>query len=81
MIKNVNQDDGLEEVKIKLNEVIKVLIWENPTATVEKVAKQHLANHNREIAKTRDELKSTLVEVKTEPSFSIFLSLAEFAFI
>ena len=65
MIKNVNQDDGLEEVKVKLNEVIKILVWENPTATVEKVAKEYLTNHNRQIAKTRDELKTTLVEVKT----------------
>ncbi len=65
MIKNVQQSDGLEEVKVKLNEVIKILVWENPTATVEKVAKEHLTNHNRQIAKTRDELKTTLVEVKT----------------
>ena len=65
MIKNVQQSDGLEEVKVKLNEVIKILVWENPTATVEKVAKEYLTNHNRQIAKTRDELKTTLVEVKT----------------
>ncbi len=65
MIKNVKQDDGLEEVKIKLNEVINVLIWENPMATVEKVAQQHLVGHNRQIAQTRDDLKATLVEVQT----------------
>ena len=65
MIKNVKKDDGLEEVKEKLNEVINVLIWENPMATVEKVAQQHLAGHNRQIAQTRDDLKATLVEVKT----------------
>ena len=65
MIKNVKHDDGLEVVKEKLNEVINVLLWENPTATVEKVAKQHLASYDRQIAKTRDELKTTLVEVKT----------------
>lgn len=65
MIKNVKQDDGLEEVKIKLNEVINVLIWENPMSTVEKVAQQHLAGHNRQIAQTRDDLKTTLVEVQT----------------
>ena len=65
MIKNVKHDDGLEVVKEKLNEVINVLLWENPTATVEKVAKQHLASYDRQIAKTRDDLKSTLVEVKT----------------
>ncbi len=64
MIKNVKQDDGLEEVKVKLNEVINVLIWENPMATVEKVAQQHLVGHNRQIAQTRDDLKATLVEVK-----------------
>ena len=65
MIKNLKQDDGLEEVKVKLNEVINVLIWENPMATVEKVAQQHLIGHNRQIAQTRDDLKATLVEVKT----------------
>tara|TARA_R100001510_G_scaffold52249_1_gene52791 strand:- start:1049 stop:1435 length:387 start_codon:yes stop_codon:yes gene_type:complete len=65
MIKNVQSDDGLEEVKEKLNEVIKVIVWDNPTATVEKIAVKHLSKHNRQIATTRDELKSTLVEVKT----------------
>jgi hypothetical protein len=65
MIKNVKKDDGLEEVKEKLNEVINVLIWENPMSTVEKVAQQHLAGHNRQIAQTRDDLKATLVEVQT----------------
>jgi hypothetical protein len=65
MIKNVKKDDGLEEVKEKLNEVINVLIWENPMSTVEKVAQQHLEGHNRQIAQTRDDLKATLVEVKT----------------
>ena len=57
--------NGEFSVKEKLNEVINVLLWENPTATVEKVAKQHLASYDRQIAKTRDDLKSTLVEVKT----------------
>ena len=65
MIKNVKHDDGLEQVKEKLNEVIKVIVWDNPTSTVEKIAEKHLAKHNRQIATTRDELKSTLVEVKT----------------
>jgi septal ring factor EnvC (AmiA/AmiB activator) len=64
MIKNVNQDDGLEEVKVKLNEVINVLVWDNPMATVEKVAQQHLVSHNREIASTRNDLKKTLIEVQ-----------------
>ena len=64
MIKNVQQSDGLEEVKVKLNEVIKILVWENPMATVEKVAQQHLVSHNREIASTRDDLKKTLIEVQ-----------------
>jgi chromosome segregation ATPase len=65
MIKNVKHDDGLEEVKKKLNEVINVLVWENPTAKVEEVAKQHLTRYDRSMTKVRDELKSTLVEVKT----------------
>ena len=64
MIKNVNQDDGLEEVKVKLNEVINILVWDNPMATVEKVAQQHLVSHNREIASTRNDLKKTLIEVQ-----------------
>ena len=49
MIKNVKSDDGLEEVKEKLGEVINVLLWNNPEKTVTKIISEH---------------KSTLSDVK-----------------
>ena len=64
MINRVKRDDGLEEVKAKLNEIIDVIVFDNPMERVEQVAQKHLKSHNREIATTRDELKETLVEVK-----------------
>lgn len=64
MINRINRDDGLEEVKAKLNEIIDVIVFDNPMERVEQVAQKHLKSHNREIATTRDELKQTLVEVK-----------------
>ena len=64
MINRVKRDDGLEEVKAKLNEIIDVIVFDNPMERVEQVAQNHLKSHNREIATTRDELKETLVKVK-----------------
>ena len=64
MINRINHDDGLEEVKAKLNEIVDVLVFDNPMERIEGVAQKHLQSHNREIATTRDELKETLKEVK-----------------
>ena len=64
MINRINRDDGLEEVKAKLNEIIDVIVFDNPMERVEQVAEKHLKSHNREIATTRDQLKQTLAEVK-----------------
>ena len=64
MINRVKRDDGLEEVKAKLNEIIDVIVFDNPMERVEQVAEKHLKSHNREIATTRDQLKQTLAEVK-----------------
>lgn len=64
MINRINRDDGLEEVKTKINEIVDVLVFDNPMERIEGVAQKHLQSHNREIATTRDELKETLKEVK-----------------
>ena len=64
MIKNVKSDDGLEEVKEKLGEVINVLLWNNPEKTVTKIANNLLKSYESEINKSISEHKSTLSDVK-----------------
>ena len=63
MIKNVNQSDGLEEVKEKLNEVINTIVWDNPTKSVEKIAKNYVNSHETKLNKIETDIKSTLKDV------------------
>ena len=66
MINRVNDGDTLEDIKIKLNEVIDVLVFDNPSDRIEQVAEKHLASHNSEISKIRTDIIATLANIKEQ---------------
>ena len=66
MINRVNDGDTLEDIKIKLNEVIDVLVFDNPSDRIEQVAKKHLTSHNAEISKIRTDIIASLASVKEQ---------------
>lgn len=66
MINRVNDGDTLEDVKIKLNEIIDVLVFDNPSDRIEEVAEKHLSSHNAEISKIRTNIIATLESAKEQ---------------
>jgi ElaB/YqjD/DUF883 family membrane-anchored ribosome-binding protein len=66
MINRVNDGDTLEDVKIKLNEVIDILVFDNPSDRIEEVAEKHLNSHNAEISKIRTNIIASLTNVKEQ---------------
>ena len=66
MINRLSHSDDLGGVREKVNQIVDLLVFENPMSAIEGVAEKHLKSHNKEIAETRDELKKVLEQVKKE---------------
>lgn len=66
MINRLSHSDDLGGVREKVNQIVDLLVFENPMSAIEGVAEKHLKSHNKEIAETRDELKEVLEQVKKE---------------